>query len=359
MKKIVCLSLVALLAACSKSDDQAKAPAGPAPGNGGARNQVWAAGSSTVFPFATRVAENVARKTGGAAAKVESLGTGGGFKLFCGGVGSAFPDIADASRPMKASEFETCAKNGVTDIAELKIGYDGIVVSTAKGGADMALTREDLYRALAAETPNGSGFAANAAKTWKDVRAALPAQRILVYGPPPTSGTRDAFIELAMEAGAAKIPALKALKGSDEDGFKKRAGTLRSDGAWVDAGENDNAIVGTLTKTPGAMGVFGFSFLENNMDKVKAETIDGVAPTVTTIADGSYPLSRSLYIYVKKANLNLTPGLKEFVAEFLSDGAAGKGGYLQERGLIPLPADQHEAQKKAAAELPSMAKPAN
>ena len=358
MKKLVCLAALAALTACGKPAEQSNSASSASSSGGGGRNQVWAAGSSTVFPFATRVAETVARKTGGAAAKVESLGTGGGIKLFCGGTGSGYPDIADASRPMKASEFETCAKNGVTDIVEIKFGYDGIVIATARTGADFNFTLDDVYRGLAAETPSGSGFAANGAKTWKDVRPTLPAQRIVVYGPPPTSGTRDAFVELAMEAGAAKIDALKALKSSDEATFKKRAGTLRSDGAWIDAGENDNAIIGTLSKTPGALGVFGYSYLEENADKVKGASIEGVKPSAAAIADGTYPLSRSLYIYVKKANIAVVPGVKEFVAEFVSDAAAGKGGYLAARGLIPLPADQLAAQRKAATDLPAMARPA-
>jgi phosphate transport system substrate-binding protein len=361
MKKLAPLVLLGLLAGCGKPADQSDSASNAgasAGGSGGARAQVWAAGSSTVFPFATRVAETVARKTGGAAAKVESLGTGGGIKLFCGGTGSGFPDIANASRPMKASEFEACAKNGVTEIVEIKFGFDGIVIANARTGPDFALTLEDVYRGLAAEVPSGSGFALASAKTWKDVRPALPAQRIVVYGPPPTSGTRDAFVELAMEGGASKIEALKALKGSDEAAFKKRTGTLRSDGGWIDSGENDNAIIGTLTKTPDTLGVFGYSFLEENADKVKGASIDGVKPTAAAIANGSYPLSRSLYIYVKKANLPVIPGLKDFIAEFVSDAASGKGGYLAARGLIPLPDDQRAIQKKAAADLPAMTKPA-
>jgi phosphate transport system substrate-binding protein len=322
------------------------------------RNQVWAAGSSTVFPFATRVAENVAKTTGGQAAKVESLGTGGGFKLFCGGTGAAFPDIANASRAIKKSEFEQCAANGVTDIVEIKIGFDGIVIANAKAGPTYNLKLDQIYRGLAAEVPAGAAFAKNTVKTWKEVDASLPAQTILVYGPPPTSGTRDAFNELAMEKGAGKIPALEALKKSDEEAFKAKAHTIRGDGAWVDAGENDNAIVQTLTKTPNALGAFGYSFLENNMDTVKAATIDGVAPTFATISDGTYPISRSLYIYVKKSNIGVTPGLREFVQAFASDAATGKGGYLQQRGLIPLPADQHAAQKAAVEALTPMAPPA-
>lgn len=346
-------SLAVLAAACGqKTDTGAKTS-----GGGGSRQAVWAAGSSTVFPFATRVAENVAKTTGGRPAKVESLGTGGGFKLFCGGTGASYPDIADASRPIKKSEFEKCVANGVTDIVEIKIGYDGIVIANAKAGPTFDLHREQIYRALAADVPAGAGFAKNPAKAWSDVEAALPKDPILVYGPPPTSGTRDAFSELAMEVGAEKVPALAALKKSNEDDFKAKSHTLRSDGAWVDAGENDNAIVQTLEKTPHSMGVFGYSFLENNMDKVKGAKVEGVAPTFETISNGSYPLSRSLYIYVKKANIGVTPGLREFVDAFVSDGATGKGGYLQERGLIPLPEAEHAAQKAAAKDLPVISAP--
>ncbi|MET0273823.1 MAG: substrate-binding domain-containing protein, partial [Phenylobacterium sp.] len=325
MRSILLLAAAAVaLTACGQKTDAGKAQVS---GGGGARSQVWAAGSSTVFPFATRVAETVSRTTGGAAAKVESLGTGGGFKLFCGGTGAGFPDIANASRAMKKSEWDKCQAAGVTEIVEIKIGYDGIVIADAKSAPTFSVTREQIYRALANELPAGTGFAPNTAATWSAVDKSLPAEKILVYGPPPTSGTRDAFVELAMEKGAEKVPAMAALKKSDEDGFKEKAHTLRKDGAWVDAGENDNAIVQTLEKTPAAVGVFGFSFLENNMDKVKAASVDGVAPSFETISSGAYPLSRSLYIYVKKANIGVTPGLREYLAGFVSDAATGKGGY--------------------------------
>jgi phosphate transport system substrate-binding protein len=354
LKLITAVAACAVLAACGQGQDK-KSDAG---GAGGARSQVWVAGSSTVAPFASRVAETLARKTGGQAARVESLGTGGGFKAFCAGTGSAHPDIATASRPMKASEFDACQQAGVTDIAEIKIGYDGIVIVTAKSGADYDFKRADLYRGLAAESPNGSGFAPNAFKTWREVSPSLPAARISVYGPPPTSGTRDAFVELALEGGAGEIDQLKALKASNEDEFKAKAGVVRTDGAWIDAGENDNAIIGTLTKTPGALGVVGYSFLDNNRDNVKAAKVGGVEPTYDNIANGAYPLSRSLFIYVKKANLPLIPALKDYVAEFVSDAAAGPGGYLQPRGLITLPKADHDAVKQAATDLPPIARPA-
>ena len=319
---------------------------------------VLAVGSSTVFPFASRVAENFSRTSGGAAPRVESLGTGGGIQKFCEGVGGGTPDIANASRPMKASEFDLCQKNGVTDIVEIKIGYDGIVVATARTGGDFDLRLQDLYLGLAREVPgSGEAFGANPATSWNQVNPGLPAQRIQVYGPPPTSGTRDAFLEMGMAPGAEKVPALAALKASDKERFETVAHTLREDNAWIDSGENDNAIVQTLTRTPGSLGVFGFSFLEQNMDTVKPLTIDGIAPSAATIGDGSYPLARSLFIYVKKQHVGVTPGLKEFVLEFMSEGSAGRGGYLQDRGLVPLPADELAAQRAIAADMTAMARP--
>jgi phosphate transport system substrate-binding protein len=258
---------------------------------------------------------------------------------------------------MKASEFELCRTNGVTDIVEIKIGFDGIVIATARTGASFDLRLQDLYLGLAKEVPGANGaFVANPAAMWSQVNPALPAQRIQVYGPPPTSGTRDAFLELGMAPAAKLIPAAAAI--TDKDRFETLAHTLREDNAWIDSGENDNAIVQTLNRTPGSLGVFGFSFLEQNLDTVKAETIDGVAPTADTIADGSYPLARSLYIYVKKQHVGVTPGLEQFVMEFMSEAAAGRGGYLQDRGLVPLPADQLAAQRAVAQALTVMQAPA-
>ncbi len=326
---------------------------------GGQRAGVWSAGSSTVFPFATRVAENFGRNNPGMASpRVESLGTGGGIKAFCQGLGPTTPDIANASRPMKASEFEECAKNGVTDIIELQIGYDGIVVATARTGNSFNFELNDLYEGLAREVPDASGkFGLNPKRTWRDVNPGLPDQRIQVYGPPPTSGTRDAFLELGMTPGAMLVPAAAALAESDEDRFEAVAHTVREDGAWVDSGENDNAILQTLTRTPGSLGVFGFSFLEQNMDTVKAETIDGIMPSAETIGNGTYPLARSLYIYVKKAHIGVIPGLQQYIQEFMSDASAGRGGYLQDRGLIPLPDAELRAQRAVVTGLTPMTKP--
>ena len=344
-------SAIALVALGACGDNQ----------SGGSSNTsggILAVGSSTVFPFASRVAENFSRTSGGAAPRVESLGTGGGIQRFCEGVGAGTPDIANASRPMKKSEFELCQKNGVTDIVEIKIGFDGIVIATARTGASFDFRLQDLYLGLAKEVPGAGGaFVANPSTTWNQVNPSLPAQRIQVYGPPPTSGTRDAFLELGMAPGAKLIPALAAVDEADGDRFEALAHTLREDNAWIDSGENDNAIVQTLTRTPGSLGVFGFSFLEQNMDTVKAETINGIAPSADTIADGSYPLARSLYIYVKKAHVGVTPGLKEFVTEFMSEAAAGRGGYLQDRGLVPLPAEELAAQRARIAAMTPMTSP--
>ena len=323
-----------------------------------ARDYVWAAGSSTVFPFATRVAENFARKTGRKAPKVESLGTGGGMKIFCGGMGQAFPDIADASRPMKRSEFDACVRHGVRDLTEIRIGYDGIVVAADRRGPDYDFRLEQLYLGLAANVLVHGRLTANPYHAWSQIGPRLPANRILVYGPPPTSGTRDAFIDLAIEPGALKFPPLATLRAADRQLFKLKVDRLRTDG-WVDAGENDNAIVGTVTRTPGALGVFGYSYLEENRDRIKAASIDGVQPTAAAIASGGYPLARSLYIYVKVGQVGVTPGLREFINEFVSDAATGRGGYLEDRGLIPLPAAAHAAQKAVAAKLPVMAPPAS
>ncbi len=328
-------------------------------GGGQQRTGIWAAGSSTVFPFATRVAENFGRNfPDGAPPRVEALGTGGGIQAFCQGLGPTTPDIANASRRLKASEFDQCAENGVTEIIEIKIGYDGLAVATARSGADFVLQGSDLYLALAKEIPGPDGrLIPNPNRTWAQVRAGLPDVRIQVYGPPPTSGTRDSWNELAMLAAAEALPALEALAESDPDRFESVAQTLREDGGWVDSGENDNAIVQTLTRTPGSVGVFGYSFLEENFGQVKPATVNGVAPTLETIASGEYPISRSMFIYVKKAHIGITPGLQNFLIEFTSEAATGRGGYLQDRGMVPLPPAEREAQRAIAANLTVMTRP--
>jgi phosphate transport system substrate-binding protein len=352
MKKLVAGAIALLMvAACG--------PTGGGAGNAGAQG-IWATGSSTVFPFTTRVAETYAQRSGGVAPRVESAGTGGGINAFCQGVGAGTPDIANASRPMKQSEFDTCVANGVDQILEIQIGSDGIVIATARDGADFNFRLQDLYMALAAEVPNAGGqLGANTYAQWSQVNPALPAQAITVYGPPPTSGTRDAFLELGMTPGAEEIPSVAALADSDEDRFEAVAHTLREDGRWTDMGENDNVIVQTLTRTPGSVGVFGYSFLEENLTSVRPALINGVEPNAATIADGSYPLSRSLFLYVKISHLQTTPGLAEFLEEYLSDGAAGPDGYLADRGLIPLQADRLAAAREALRARTPMARPAS
>ncbi len=318
-----------------------------------ARDYINIVGSSTVYPFSTAVAEQFGKGSSFKTPKVESTGTGGGFKLFCGGVGVQHPDISNASRKIKSSEIESCAKNGVTDIVEITIGFDGIVVASSKKNKPMLLTVKDLWLALAKEIPDPATgkLVSNMAKTWKDINAALPATKIEVLGPPPTSGTRDAFVELVMDHGCKEFPTIKELEKSDEKQAKKVCQTLREDGAFIEAGENDNLIVQKLAANPNALGIFGYSFLEENLDKIQGETINGIAPTFESIADGQYPVSRPLFIYVKKAHVGVIPGIKEFIAEFTSEKAVGEEGYLSKKGLIPLPAAKR---KQAAADANSL-----
>jgi phosphate transport system substrate-binding protein len=320
------------------------------------RDGISIVGSSTVYPFATVVAEKFGKAGSFKAPKIESTGTGGGFKLFCGGVGVQHPDMSNASRAIKASEFETCKQNGVTDIVEVKIGYDGIVVANSKKGPELKLTTKDIFLALAKEVPDpkgGESLVANPYKTWKDVNAALPDTKIEVLGPPPTSGTRDAFVELGMEAGALKFDWLKKLSKEDAKKFQKVFSSVREDGAYVEAGENDNLIVQKLGANPNALGIFGFSFLDQNNDKLQGAYVEGNPPSFENIANGKYPLSRPLFFYVKKAHVGVIPGIKEYLAEFTSEKAWGKDGYLSEKGLIPLP----DAERKQVAENVKALKP--
>jgi len=313
------------------------------------RDGINIVGSSTVYPFATVVAERFGKAGSFKAPKIESTGTGGGFKLFCGGVGVQHPDMTNASRAIKATEFETCKQNGVTDIVEVKIGYDGIVVANSKKAPELKLTTKDIFLALAKEVPDpkgGEGLVANPYKTWKEVNASLPAEKIEVLGPPPTSGTRDAFVELAMEPGALKFEGLKKLSKEDGKKFQKVFSSVREDGAYIEAGENDNLIVQKLAANPNAMGIFGFSFLDQNNDKIQGSYVDGNPPTFDNIASGKYPLSRPLFFYVKKAHIGVIPGIKEYLVEFTSEKAWGKNGYLGEKGLIPLP----DAERKQVGE---------
>jgi len=305
-------------------------------GTAHARDQIRVVGSSTVYPFTTAVAEQFGKTGKFKTPVVESTGTGGGFKLFCAGVGPDHPDISDASRAIKASEIETCAKNGVSDIVEVKIGYDGIVLAAAKRATHIDVTRKQLFLALAKEVPVDGKLVENPYVTWNQIDPKLPANKIEVLGPPPTSGTRDAFIELVLEHAADSFPELKELKKTDEKAFKKAYSSIREDGAYVEAGENDNLIVQKLDANPNAFGIFGYSFLEQNEDKLQGSKVDGVAPTFDDIAAGKYPVSRPLFIYVKKAHVGQIPGIKEFLAEYSSEKSWGKTGYLADKGLIPL-----------------------
>jgi phosphate transport system substrate-binding protein len=323
----------------------------------GGRDYISIVGSSTVYPFATVVAEHFGKGGKFKTPKVESTGTGGGIKLFCGGVGVQYPDIANASRAIKKSEIEACQKAGVKDIVEVKIGYDGIVLAQTKKSKDkFELTRKELYLALAKRVPDpakpdGDTLVENPYKTWNEINPQFPKTKIEVLGPPPTSGTRDAFAELALEGGCAQIPWIKAKKETDDAWFKNVCMTVREDGAYIEAGENDNLIVQKLETNPTAVGIFGYSFLESNEDKLRAATVDGVAPSYEAIAAGKYPISRPMFFYVKKAHIGVIPGIEAYVAEFTSEKAFGPEGYLADKGLIPLPDAER---KKVAADAKKM-----
>ncbi len=311
-----------------------------------ARDQISIVGSSTVYPFATVVAEQFGRTTQFKTPTVESTGSGGGLKLFCAGIGVATPDITNSSRRIKSSEVETCAANGIKEIVEVKIGYDGIVLANSTAADQLELTTRDIFLALAKQVPNPDGsstLVANPYQKWSDVRAGLPNTSIEVLGPPPTSGTRDAFVELAMEGGCMEFAWIKAVKGEDKNRFKEICHTIREDGRFIEAGENDNLIVQKLQANPNAVGIFGFSFLDQNSDIVQGSKVNGEDPTFDNIADGAYPVSRPLYFYVKKAHVGTIPGISEYLAEFTSERAMGEDGYLADRGLIPLPEDEYAA----------------
>jgi phosphate transport system substrate-binding protein len=310
-----------------------------------------AVGSSTVYPFAKAVAERVARANPKLGSPIiESTGTGAGFKLFCGGVGERFPDVSNASRRMKASEAKLCAANGVTQITEIQIGLDGLAVATAKQSGISGITQRDMYLAIA-KTPFGKP---NKAKTWKDVNGKLPAIPIRVYGPPPTSGTRDSLVELMMTPPCEANPTMAALKKSDEAKFKAICGGVRSDGAFIEAGENDNLIVQKLAASPNTVGVFGYSFLEENTAKLKGIAINGVQPTYPTISSFQYPGARPLYIYVKNAHARAIPAIRAFVAEFTKESAMGPKGYLAQHGLIAAPNNVRARSQQAARNLATL-----
>ena len=319
-----------------------------------ARDQINVVGSSTVYPFSTVVAENFGNKTGIKVPKIESTGSGGGMKLFCKGLGTGHPDITNASRRIKKNEFNQCKENGI-DVVEIKVGYDGIVIANSKKAKLLNLTKRQIFLALAKQVPEGNkeggSLVDNPNKKWSDIDPNLPNKKIEVLGPPPTSGTRDAFNELAIEGGCKTFPKLKAIKKQDKKKYKAICRAVREDGAFIEAGENDNLIVQKLVENENAFGVFGFSFLIENEDKIQGTTVDGKAPTMETIADKSYGVSRPLYFYVKLAHVDVIPGIREFLAEYTSEDSWGPGGYLEERGMIPMPENEREFFKKNAEEI--------
>lgn len=302
-----------------------------------ARDQIKIVGSSTVYPFTTAVAEQYGKNTSKKAPVVESTGTGGGMKLFCSGVGITYPDFVNASRAMKLGEFEECRKNGVTDILQIKIGIDGLVIAQSKNGTPLKLSMEQIFLALAEKVPDKNGnLIPNPYKNWSDLNSALPNVKIEVLGPPPTSGTRDSFHELFMEVEAKENIHLSKLAKENPKEFEKLWKSIRKDGAFIEAGENDNVIVQKLETNKNAFGIFGYSFLEENLNKLRGVVIDGVEPNEVTISSGKYKGSRPLYIYAKVQHFSVIPGMKEFIQEFLSTKAVGKDGYLARKGLVPL-----------------------
>lgn len=332
MKKILLTASAAALALAASA------------GYAAARDQIQIVGSSTVFPFTTAVAEKLGQSGKFKTPVVESTGTGGGVKLFCSGVGENTPDFTNASRPIKSAELETCKANGVTPV-EIKVGFDGIVLANSKAGTAIDLTKEQIFKALAKNVAVDGKVVANPYVNWSDVDAALPATKIEVLGPPPTSGTRDAFVELVMDAACQE-----EVKAANEKG----CGELREDGAYVEAGENDNLIVQKLEANANAFGVFGFSFLDQNADKLQGHKVDGVDPTFENIASGDYKVSRSLFVYAKKEHVGVIPGMEEFIAEYTSEGAWGPEGYLADKGLIPLPDADRAKQAEDAKALKGM-----
>ncbi len=332
------------------------------------RDQIRITGSSTLYPFSTAVSEEFGRTTSFDAPIVEGIGSGGGLKQFCSGLGTSYPDIANASRRIKASEYDLCQSNGVTDIVEIKIGYDGIVLANTKEAPQLTLSLSDIYLALAASVPvqgsqGGVGLmVANPYRLWSDIRPDLPAVAITVLGPPPTSGTRDAFNELALEGGCQQFEGLRRLKLSDPDLHQRLCQSIREDGAFIESGENDNLIVQKLQANWDAVGIFGFSFLDQNSDvlqpvKVTTPSKDAVPPTFDTIADGAYPIFRSLYFYVKKAHVGVIPGIPEYLNAFTDDEAWGEFGYLIDRGLIPLTPVERQRYSQIAVTLTPMQRP--
>ncbi len=318
------------------------------------RSEVRVVGSSTVFPYSQAAAEQFANVSGGASPIVESTGTGGGMQLFCGGIGESHPDITGASRDMEASEYELCQTNGVTDISEALIGYDGLSIAISRANEnDWDLSLSDVYLALAAQVPVDGEWADNPYTMWNEINPDLPETAILAYGPPPTSGTRDAFVELAMHVGCEELPFVQD-GGFDGDWVEENCSRMRQDGPFVEAGENDNLIVQRLSADANAMGIFGYSFLFENQDTLKAVNINGVAPSSETIGDFSYPVSRPLYIYIKNAHRGVIPNLQEFVEEYVSDDALDDDGYFVERGMVALGEEERVALQDSVVDAVNM-----
>jgi phosphate transport system substrate-binding protein len=321
-----------------------------------ARDQIRIVGSSTVFPFTTAVAEQFGRAGRFRTPVVESTGTGGGIRLFCAGIGPAHPDFVNASRPMTASEFDTCQRNGVTEIVRMPIGFDGIVLAVRKGATTFDLTPEQIWKAFARQVPVNGQLVANPHQRWNQVDPALPDIPIQVIGPPATSGTRDAFAELVMDVGCRNVPEIRAIE--DRRARQEACQTLREDGRYIDGGENDNLIVQRLVADrTGLIGLFGFSFLDQNRDKIEGLTINRIAPTYEHIASGKYPVARSLFVYAKRAHVDVIPGMREFIAEYMSERAMGDAGYLLPKGLITLAAEKRREARESVINLPPMARP--
>jgi len=322
-----------------------------------ARDQIRIVGSSTVFPFTTAVAEQFGRAGRFKTPVVESTGTGGGMRLFCAGVGPAHPDFTNASRRMTAAEFEGCQRNGVTDIVEIPIGFDGIVLAVRKGSPKFNLTREQIWKALARQVPVNGQFVNNPYQRWNEIDPSLPNLAIEVIGPPPTSGTRDSFVELVMDAGCRNVPEIRAIQ--DTRARQQACQAIREDGRFIEGGENDNLIVQRLAadRTGALVGIFGFSFLDQNTDKIEGKVIDGVPPTYDNIASGKYPVSRSMYVYAKRAHIDVIPGMREFIAEYTSERALGETGYLPAKGLITHPRQRRQEIRERAMNLQVMQRP--
>jgi phosphate transport system substrate-binding protein len=313
-----------------------------------ARDQIRIVGSSTVFPFSTAVAEEFGRTSGFKTPVVESTGTGGGIKLFCAGIGVEHPDIANASRRIEKTELDTCAKNGVNQITEVKIGYDGIVFANSLEAPAFKLTREEIFLAIAKDVPHDGKLVPNPYTSWNEIDPSLPAEKIVVYGPAPNHGTRDALVELVMDEACEKFDEIKKLAG---DAQKKACQSVREDGAFIEVSESYNVTLEKLVKNPTVLGIFGYSYFDNNRDKVRASAVDGVEPTYENISSRTYPVSRPLYFYVKNAHVGAIPGIREYMDEFTSEKAWGPDGYLAAKGLIALPDAERKAQREIAMKL--------